>query len=72
MLTIKSIFSIKVKNKIIPMLQKEVSLGEFEELGTVEINKKTGKLEVSTFDMIEAFKKQVREHRKQNKADKEA
>ncbi len=58
----------KEKNRIIQLLQEQVKeqdivLGEFEELGTVDINPKTGKIEVSIFDMIESFKKTVREHK---------
>ncbi len=60
----------KIKNKLVPILQKEVTLGEFDELGTVDINKKTGEVEVSIFDMIESFKGQIREHRSQNGAGK--
>ena len=59
----------KLKNKIIPLVVKCVKTEEFEELGTVDINK-NGKIEVTVFDMIDSFKKQVRESRKQNTADK--
>ena len=58
-----------LKNKIIPMVQESVKTEEFEELGTVDVDK-NGKIQVTVFDMIELFKNQVRESRKQNTVDK--
>ncbi len=51
----------KVKDKVIPMVNKlmEGNLKEFEEIGTVEV--KDGELDISIVDVIENFKRDYKE-----------
>jgi hypothetical protein len=51
----------KVKDKVIPMVNKlmEGNLKEFEEIGTVEV--KDGELDISIVDVVENFKRDYKE-----------